>query len=233
MALPLTTDQPDRAVPPQARSIARDFILARLGSFFAFAPLALWTIVHLWHQLAAYQPENVRALAWQTEVEHHGSDAGAWLTFIVVLFPLVWHTVWGIGRMFKSRPAVANRGFSNLRYVIQRLSAIGLLLFLGAHLYLAWFKPRFLEGRPEPFEEIAFEMHSHIPTLIVYILGILAISYHLANGLWSFLSMGWGVTVSKSALAWTEKVALLFFFVLLIIGWAAVYGLYSGGAAYG
>jgi len=45
--------------------------------------------------------------------------------------------------------------------------------------------------------------------------------------------MGWGVTVSKSALAWTEKVALLFFFFLLAIGWAAVYGLYSGGAAYG
>jgi succinate dehydrogenase / fumarate reductase cytochrome b subunit len=229
MALPLTTDQADRAVPPHARSMARDFILARLGSFFAFAPLGIWTLGHLWHQLAAYQS----AEAWEKEVEQHSSAAGAYLTFAVVLIPLVWHTVWGIGRMFKSRPAVANRGFSNIRYMVQRLSAIGLLLFLGAHLWLAWFQPRFVEGRPEPFAEIAREMHFNGPTLAVYILGVLAIAYHLANGLWSFLSMGWGLTVSKSALSWMEKVSLLFFFVLLVIGWAAVYGLYSGGAAYG
>jgi succinate dehydrogenase / fumarate reductase cytochrome b subunit len=229
MALPLTTDQPDRSVPPEARHMARDFILARLGSLFAFLPLGVWVVVHLWHQLAAYQSPQ----AWQDEVEHHASDASAFLTFVVVLFPLLWHTVWGIGRMFKSRPAVANRGFSNIRYMVQRLSAIGLLLFLGAHIYLAWIEPRFIQGRPEPFEDIAREMHFHTPTLIVYVLGVLAIAYHLANGLWSFLSMGWGVTVSKSAQSWSEKVSLLFFFVLLAIGWAAVYGLYAGGAAYG
>jgi len=133
--------------------------------------------------------------------------------------------------MFKSRPAVANHGFSNIRYMVQRLSAIGLLLFLGAHLYLAWFEPRFLEHHAESFDALAHEMHFNMPTLIVYVLGTLAIAYHLANGLWSFLSMGWGITVSKSALSWMEKVSLLFFFVLLVIGWAAVYGLYADGAA--
>jgi succinate dehydrogenase / fumarate reductase cytochrome b subunit len=225
MAQSLTSDQA-AVVPPQPRVIARDFILARLGSLFAFAPLGVWTVGHLWHQLAAYQS----AQAWQTEVEQHGSDASAILTFIVVMVPLLWHTVWGIGRMFKSRPAVANRGFSNIRYMVQRLSAIGLLFFLGAHLYLAWFRPRFLEGHAEAFEDIAGEMHNHTPTTIVYVLGTLAIAYHLANGLWSFLSMGWGITASKSALAWMEKVSVLFFLVLLAVGWAAVYGLYLGGA---
>src|SRR5437763_7272078 len=96
-----------------------------------------------------------------------------------------------------SLPAVSNLGFSNVRYLVQRLSAVGLLLFLGAHLYLAWFQPRFIEGRPEPFAEIAREMHFHLPTLLVYILGVLCIAYHLANGIWSFC-MGCGLTVSKS-----------------------------------
>ncbi|HUJ26935.1 MAG TPA: succinate dehydrogenase [Myxococcales bacterium] len=229
MALPLTTDQADRSVPPEAREIAREFILARLGSLFAFAPLGVWVLMHLWHQLAAWQSPA----AWQEAVEGHVNGATTVLVFVVVLGPLVWHTVWGITRMLKSSPAVANRGFSNLRYVLQRLSAIGLLGFLGAHLYLAWFEPRFMHGGPEPFSDIAREMHFHMPTLVVYILGVLAIAYHLANGLWSFLSMGWGVTVSKSSMAWTERVALAFFVVLLAIGWAAVYALYSGGAAYG
>lgn len=228
MALPLTTDQPDRSVPADARSIARDFMLARLGSLFAFLPVGVWTIVHLWHQLAAYNSPE----AWQQSVTGHASVASEALVFALVLIPLLWHTVWGIVRMFRSRPNPRIGWFSNLRYIVQRLAAIGLLFFLGAHLWLAWFEPRFLQGHAETFADISHEMHFHTPTLIVYILGVLAIAYHLANGLWSFLSMGWGVTVSKSGIAWMEKIAILFFIVLLAIGWGAVYGLYAGGANY-
>src|SRR2546422_7898124 len=63
--------------------------------------------------------------------------------------------------MLRSRPRPLESGFSNLRYLLQRLSAVGLLFFLGAHLYLAWFEPRFLHGRPEPFAEISREMRFH------------------------------------------------------------------------
>lgn len=228
MALPLTTDQPDRTVAPTHRAVAREFILARLGSLFAFAPVGAWTIVHLWHQLAAYQSPQ----AWEQAVTGHVNGASTVLVFILVLGPLLWHTVWGIIRMFRSRPKPLQSGFSNLRYVVQRLSAVGLLLFLGAHLYLAWFEPRVLHGRPEPFAEISREMRFHGPTLMVYILGVLGIAYHLANGLWSFMTMGWGITVSKSGIRWMERVSILFFLVLLVIGWAAIYGLYRGGEAY-
>src|SRR4051812_7535585 len=210
------------------RSVARSFLLARLGSLLAFLPLGVWTLGHLWNQLAAYTSPQ----AWEQSVEGHVNGATTALTFIVVLVPLVWHTVWGIVRMLRSRPDVKVTWFGNVRYIVQRLSAIGLLLFLGAHLYLAWFEPRFIHGRPEPFAEISREMHFHMPTLAVYILGVLAIAYHLANGLWSFLSMGWGMTVSKSGIAWMERIALLLFVVLLAIGWAAIYGLYSGGVNY-
>ena len=227
MALPITTDQPDLSAPPDARAVARGFLVTRLGSLFAILPLGVWTLGHLWNQLSAYDSPR----AWEESVTGHSSDASSGLTFAVVLAPLLWHTVWGIGRMFKSRPAVGLRWFSNVRYLVQRLSAVGLLLFLGAHLWLAWFQPRFLEGHPETFADISREMHFHGPTLGVYILGVLGIAYHLANGIWSFC-MGWGLTVSKSGLAWLERVSLLLFFVFLAIGWAAVYGLYRGGAAY-
>jgi succinate dehydrogenase / fumarate reductase cytochrome b subunit len=229
MAQPLTTDQPDLDAPAAARAVARDFLLARLGSLFAILPLGVWTLNHLWNQLAAYDSPE----AWETSVTGHSSPASTALTFAVVLVPLLWHTAWGIGRMLRSRPDVRVTWFSNLRYIVQRLSAIGLLFFLGAHLYLAWFEPRFLQGHAELFPDISRQMRFHTPTLVVYLLGVLAIAYHLANGLWSFLSMGWGAMVSKAGIAWLERFALLFFFVLLAIGWAAVYGLYVGGEAYG
>ncbi len=214
---------------PQDRILARDFLLARLGSLFALLPVGAWVTVHLWHQLAAYQSPD----AWEEAVEGHVNGATTALVFVLVLGPLLWHTIWGMVRMFRSRPAIANRGFSNLRYLLQRLSALGLLAFLGAHLYLAWFEPRFLRGGPEAFSSISREMRFHTPTLVVYLLGVLGIAYHLANGLWSFMTMGWGATVSKSGIAWMERVSLVVFFVLLAIGLSAVYGLYSGGEAYG
>src|SRR2546422_1138110 len=145
MALPLTTDQPDRSVAPDERTIARDFILARLGSLFAFAPVGVWTVVHLWHQLAAYQSPQ----AWETAVTAHVNVASTVLVFVLVLGPLLWHTIWGILRMLRSRPRPLESGFSNLRYLLQRLSAVGLLFFLGAHLYLAWFEPRSEEHTSE------------------------------------------------------------------------------------
>ena len=215
----------DRAAPPAARTVAGKFLASRLGSLFAILPLGVWTTNHIWNNLAAYDSPR----AWQDAVTGHSSQASQIITAVVVLLPLLWHTVWGIGRLFRSRPAVRLGFFSNLRYLFQRLSAIGLLLFLGAHLFLAWIQPRFIVGRAEPFSEIAREMHHHMPTLAVYILGILGVAYHLANGLWSF-AMGWGIAVGKTALDWMERISFAFFFVLLALGWAAIYALYRGGA---
>src|ERR1700682_1436617 len=218
MALPLTSDQPNRTVAPAERTLARNFLVARLGSLLAFVPLGAWTVAHLWHQLAAYESPQ----AWEIAVTGHVNVATTVLVFVLVLGPLLWHTVWGIARMFRSRPAPLQGGFSNHRYVVQRLSAVGLLLFLGAHLYLAWFEPRFLHGRPEPFAQISREMRFHTPTLLVYVLGVLGIAYHLANGLWSFTTMGWGVTVSKSGIRWMERAFLLPFPGAAPVGFAAL-----------
>ena len=225
MALPLTTDQPDRTVAPSERTIARNFLLSRMGSFLALFPLGVWTANHLWNQLAAFAGPR----SWEQSVTAHSNPAAAALTFTVVMVPLVWHAGWGMVRLAKTRTSTV-RNVSNLRYWLQRASALGLLAFLGAHLWLAWVQPRFVLGRPEPFADIAREMHHHTPTLIVYVLGILAISYHLANGLWSFATMGWGIAVSKSAQAWFERLALVVFVILLAIGWASIYALYRAGA---
>src|SRR5712691_10457803 len=192
VALPLTSAQPDRSAPPAARSVARSFIVSRLGSLFALLPLGVWTANHLWNNLAAYDGPT----AWQTAVTEHTSAAATALTTTVVLVPLLWHAVWGIARMLRTRSSSACY-FGSVRYWLQRASAVGLLAFLGAHLWLAWAQPRFVEGHAETFASIAHEMRFHTPTLIVYLLGVLAIAYHLANGVWSFFTMGWGLVVSK------------------------------------
>jgi succinate dehydrogenase / fumarate reductase cytochrome b subunit len=188
-------------------------------------PLGVWTVNHLWNNLSAFQG----AAAWQREVTEYGHPLAFFASSIVALLPLALHTVWGIGRLVTMKPNnLRYRYFDNVKYTLQRLSAIGLLLFLGAHVWLAFLRPRLATGAPEPFSDITHEMHHHFPTLAVYVLGVLGVSYHLANGVQSFL-MGWGVVTSRRALKKLEGATIAGFLVLLGMGLAAVYALWDAG----
>src|SRR5687767_9044902 len=122
---------------------------ARLGSLVSILPLGVWTVNHLWDNLSAFQGKQ----AWESAVTHYPGPVAHATILVVVLLPLVIHTVWGIGRAFSSRPNNAHYGsWGNAKYLLQRLSGIGLAGFLGAHLWLAMLKPRLVEGHPEYFE---------------------------------------------------------------------------------
>jgi succinate dehydrogenase / fumarate reductase cytochrome b subunit len=208
-----------------AASADRPFLRARLGSLLAVAPLGVWVVGHVWNNLAAFQG----AEAWQHAVTDYSHPVAQFAAGLVALVPLALHTVWGLGRLTSARPNNVRYGFyGNLKYLLQRLSALGFLLFVGAHLWLALLRPRVVLGHAEAFENIAGEMHNHTPTLAVYVLGTLGVAFHLANGLQSF-AMGWGLAGSRKALRQLEGFVILFFVVLLTMSWAAIYALYAAG----
>ena len=201
------------------------FLNARLGSFLAFAPLSIWTFVHIWNNLSAFSGPQ----AWQMAVTDSTHPFSQLIGLVIVLVPLVLHTAWGIGRLFSARPNNIRYGFyANLKYALQRLSAIGILLFLGAHIWLAFLSPRLLLGHAEYFEDIAHEMHHHIPTLAVYLLGTLGVAYHIGNGLQSF-AMGWGIVSGRHALKRMEVLSIGTFLLLLCMSWGAIYALWDAG----
>ncbi len=207
------------------RTIDTGFIRSRLGSLLAVVPFGVWTVIHLWNNLAAFKGPA----EWQSAVTEYSHPFAFFLSSLVALLPLALHVVWGLGRLKTTRPNVGKYPyFANLKYVLQRLSAIGLLLFLGAHIWLAMLRPRLMDGRPEPFADIAHEMHHHTPTLIVYTLGVLGTAYHLANGVQTF-AMGWGLVSSRRALRKLDVFVWIFFIVLLAMGWGAVYAIWDAG----
>jgi succinate dehydrogenase / fumarate reductase, cytochrome b subunit len=201
------------------------FIRARLGSLLAVVPLGVWTFAHVWNNLSAFGG----AEAWEKSVTTYAHPVAQLATGLAVLTPLVLHVGWGASRLLTSRPNnLKYSTFANLKYALQRLSAIGVLLFLGAHLWLAMLRPRLVQNHPEPFADIAHEMRTHTPTLVVYVLGTLGTAYHLGNGLATF-AMGWGVVSSKRGLRHANVVAWIAFVTLLLMSWAVIYALYRSG----
>jgi succinate dehydrogenase / fumarate reductase cytochrome b subunit len=199
---------------------------SRLGSFLAVVPLSIWVVNHLWDNLSAFNG----AAAWEASVTSYSNPFAQAFTFIIVMLPLLLHTGWGLLRLFSFKP---NNGrynnYGNLKYIVQRLSAVGVLFFLGAHIWLAFLHPRLVEGHPEPFSDIAREMHHHLPTLIVYLLGTLGTAYHLANGLQGF-AMSWGLLASERSMRRFEPVAIGLFLLLTAMSWGTIYALYTAGA---
>jgi succinate dehydrogenase / fumarate reductase cytochrome b subunit len=207
--------------PPQLQ-----LLRSRLGTILAILPLGVWTVLHLWNNLAAY----AGAEAWEREVTHHSNPVAQVITFVVVLLPLLLHTVWGLLRLSHSRAnAVRYPFFTNVRFILQRLSALGVLLFLGAHLWLALIKPHLFEGHAERFVDLSREMRHHMPTLAVYLLGTLGVTYHLANGV-ATAAFGLGFVTSKKSIDRVERFAIPLFLVFLAMAWGAIYGLYRAGA---
>jgi succinate dehydrogenase / fumarate reductase cytochrome b subunit len=203
------------------------FLRARLASALAIAPLGAWTFVHLWNNLAAFYG----GAAWEASVIEYSSPAAQLITGCVVLVPLALHTVWGIARMFTSRPNNTRYGaYGNLKYALQRVAGVGVLFFVGAHLWLAMIHPRITTGHGEAFTDLANEMRHHLPTLLVYLLGTLGVAFHLANGIQT-AAMGWGLVGSRTALRRFEGVSLALFALFLAMSWSVIYALWSAGGS--
>jgi len=221
--------QPAESAASAPRGTSASFVWTRLGSLLAIVPLGLWTVNHLWDNLSAFSGKQ----AWEAAVQEHPHPVAHWATLVVVLLPLLLHTVWGLGRLRSSSANLSRYStYGNLKYVLQRVTAVGVLFFLGAHLWLAMLQPRLFEGRPEPFEEISREMRFHTPTLLVYLLGTLGVAFHLGNGLTSF-AWTWGIASGRKSLARVDRLALATFLALLAFAWGTIYALYEAGGAFG
>jgi succinate dehydrogenase / fumarate reductase cytochrome b subunit len=122
-------------------------------------------------------------------------------TFIYL--PILYHTIYGIWIALTGEPNVTNYPYGkNIFYVLQRVSAIVIVLFILFHVLALKYG---LFGTTLAFEPqhalktVATHMHAGWPIVwIVYPIGILASCYHLANGFWT-AAITWGLTISAAS----------------------------------
>jgi succinate dehydrogenase / fumarate reductase cytochrome b subunit len=195
----------------------------RLGSVLAVLPLGIWTLVHLWNNLAVYKSAD----AWQHEVTEYTHPVAFFVSLVVVLMPLGLHIVWGIGRLFRIKPRNAPR--ASVFVLLQRLTALGLTAFLGVHVWLALLDPRMNTGHAVLFDTLAREIHRDTQALAVYLLGTLGIAYHLAHGFYTFF-LDWGLVTAPTSQKRLAGLSVGVFIVVLVMGCGVIYGFWSAGA---
>ena len=141
--------------------------------------------------------------------------------------PIVVHTVLGLTELVRARPNnVAYGYFDNLKYLLQRVAGVALVLWIGAHVAKARLLPAVECNNPPRCGETWAGMHAALSeplTMTVYLLGMLAIAYHLANGLYT-AAMRWGLVVSDAGRRRMQALSATAFAVLIAMFAAALWG---------
>ena len=122
-----------------------------------------------------------------------------------IFIPLIYHAVYGMVITVEARPNNLHYPYArNWFYTIQRVTGVILFFFITFHVLN--FRFGLIPGlntvsvahSPDQAFAIVSREFSMIPIFIIYVIGITATVWHLANGVWLFL-VDWGITIGERA----------------------------------
>jgi len=175
------------------------FVLRRLHSLLGLLPVGAFLVFHLWENSQSrfgaehYNEHVVAALK--------GMNYLPLMEIFVIALPLLFHAGSGLVITAQMRAELARYSYARNRlYWMQRISGVGILLFLLMHVGMTR-----IAGIWDP--SVGDDLFAHMRALLsqpwmlgLYLFGLLLSVFHLANGLAS-MAIVWGLTTSVRAQA--------------------------------
>ena len=204
-----------------AISLSRTFILRKLHQLTGIMPLGFFLLEHFY--------TNSKALDGAAHFNDAVKDLQSipYILFVEIggiFIPLIYHAVYGMVITVEARPNNLHYPYArNWFYTIQRMTGVILFFFIAFHVLN--FRFGLIPGlnsvsvarHPEQSFDIVSREFRMIPIFIVYVIGITATVWHLANGIWLFL-VDWGITIGERAQRIAGYACLGFGIVLLAVG---------------
>lgn len=196
----------------------REFFYRRLHSLLGVIPIGIFVIQHLVvNHFAVYGVESFNKAA----------NFMASLPFVlaleifVIYLPILFHAILGVYIVFVAKNNTRRYGyFRNWMFFLQRITGIITLVFIAWHVW----ETRVQIGLGN--EQLEFGLMENILSnsfmFWFYVLGVVSTTFHLANGLWSFL-VSWGITVTPRSQKIATYATVLLFLVVTYIGVRALF----------
>ncbi|MEO4052034.1 succinate dehydrogenase cytochrome b558 subunit [Solibacillus sp. CAU 1738] len=196
----------------------REFLWRRLHSLLGIIPVGLFLVFHLSLNFTAVGGEETynNATGAMGLVPHALLLIMEW---VIIYIPLLFHALYGIYVAFTATYNTKRFGtFRNWMFSLQRFTGIFLVVFIAWHIFQTRVQKAF--GAEVNFDMIQ-EIVSNPWMLAFYIVGILSATFHLANGVWSFL-VSWGITQSPKSQKIATYVSMIIFVILSVMGVGAI-----------
>ncbi len=198
----------------------------KLHSLSGIVPIGAFLIEHFWsNSYALVSPANFNETAaglehipWRLPVE-----------IAIIWIPIAFHGLYGIEIWWRGKSnSFGHPWMANWLYTLQRWTGIIAFFYIGWHVWME----RFATGGISTYSAVA--RHFANPYYVTfYIIGVLAISFHLGNGVWNFCCK-WGIAVTpraQRAAGWLGAVIGIVFTVvglLIVAGFVFNWHPFSG-----
>ena len=201
--------------------LSKTFVLRKLHQLSGIFPLGIFLLEHFY--------TNSKALTGPQDFNNAVRDLQSipYILFVEIggiFIPLLYHAIYGLVITMEARPNnLAYPYARNWFYLIQRITGVILFFFITFHVLN--FRFGLIPGLntmsvahhiDESFNIVSREFHM-VPIFLIYLIGITATVWHLANGLWLFL-VDWGITIGERAQRLTGYACIAFGVVLLLVG---------------
>ena len=204
-----------------AIQLSRTFVLRKLHQLSGIMPLGLFLLEHFY--------TNSKALSGAADFNNAVKDLQSipYILFVEIggiFIPLIYHAVYGLVITMEARPNNLNYPYPrNWFYLIQRITGVILFFFITFHVLN--FRFGLVPGlntisvahRPDlAFDIVSREFHM-VWVFLIYMVGITATVWHLANGIWLFL-VDWGIAIGERAQRLTGYACIGFGIFMLLVG---------------
>jgi succinate dehydrogenase / fumarate reductase cytochrome b subunit len=173
------------------------YLPRKLHSLLGVIPLGLFIVEHALTNYSAYEGGQE---GFSKSIDFLNSiPLVFFMELFVIWLPILFHGVYGLYIAFQSNMNVGRFSYGrNWAFALQRITGVITFIFVAWHVY----DTRIQIGLGKVTHE---ELGSHMNGIVsdpivftVYIIAVLAATFHFANGLWSFL-VAWGITVGPRA----------------------------------
>ena len=194
-----------------------EFYLRRVHSLLGIIPIGAFLVVHLMVNHQATQGAEafnkasmfMESLPFLIIVE-----------FLFIYIPILYHGLYGIHIAFTAKENIGHYSiFRNWMFALQRVTGVITFVFIFVHLWQTRLQKAFF-GKEVNYD-MMHQTLQHPLGAIIYMICIVAVVFHFANGIWSFL-VTWGILQSKKSQQVFTWVSLIVFLILSYIGVSAI-----------
>ena len=201
--------------------LSRTFVLRKLHQLTGIVPLGVFLLEHFY--------TNSKAMTGRNDFNDAVKDLQSipyilFIEIVGIFIPLIYHAVYGLFITWEARPNNLRYPYPrNWFYTIQRVTGIILFFFITFHVLN--FRFGLIPGLNDlsvadnpmrAFDIVSREFNNSV-IFAVYVVGIAATVWHLANGLWLF-AVDWGIVIGERAQRLTGYACIAFGLLLLAVG---------------
>lgn len=187
----------------------------KLHSLLGVIPLGLFFVEHALTNYSAFEGGKE---GFQDSVAFlHGLPLIFFLELFLIWLPILFHGVYGIYVAWQSKINTGQYHYGrNWAFTLQRISGVLTFVFVFWHVWET--RVQVALGNVS-FDQLGEHMNgifSNPVSVTLYVIGVIAASFHFANGLWSFL-VSWGITVGPRAQRISSHICMGIFVIVSVL----------------